>query len=89
MFLPETWNVRESTLRNYDKLTFASRVIIDLFEGIENLKKNETSADRVKLDLENIGKTTSKTKFSKSKQNQKRLKTFRQRTDNNEIQVFF
>ncbi|KAF0757763.1 Uncharacterized protein FWK35_00023229 [Aphis craccivora] len=50
-----------------------------------NKIKNEMSADRAKLALQNVGE--SKTKFSKSKTAQKRLKTSCERLNSNEIEV--
>ncbi|KAF0711047.1 BED-type domain-containing protein [Aphis craccivora] len=50
-----------------------------------NKIKNEVSADRAKLTLQNVGE--SKTKCSKSKTAQKRLKTLCERSNSNEIEV--
>lgn len=96
MFPPETWNVHQTTLDNNQRTNNVceswNNRFCHLVGGkhpsiwtLINKIKNELSADRAKLALLNIGE--SKTKSSKSKTVQKRLKTLCQLLNTNEIEV--
>lgn len=96
IFPPETWNVHQTTIQNNQRTNNVCESWNNRFRhlvGVQhpsiwtliNKIKNELSADRAKLALQTVGE--SKTKCSKSKTAQKRLKTLCERLNSNEIEV--